>query len=285
MDVGDLVDRTIYSFLEPPEEQWIRTRLTADVDDSTTSWSIDTDLLGFAEAELLGPGVLVEAGSEQAFAVSLDGTTLTVRRGARGTTKAAHSDGDDVLVAPPFTRKTVFDAVCESIVALHPPLFAYRTTKETVGEDGITEIPDDVLMATEVRRLDHHTTAPFDDLGDYEDGRTLRIYHIPKNEAVWVTYRARFPYPVSEDQTLTQLGVRDEWARIVVVGAAAQLISSRPLSTSQQEHVSGMLRTEGYPVETPSRIRDSLLRFQQFLTERAAASLSQQHPAGVVSTS
>ena len=281
--VASLVDRTLRDFLEPPDELWVRTRLTAGVDGETSTWPIDLDLLSFEERDLLSTGVLVEAGSEQAIITSLDGTDLTVRRGSRGTKAASHDSGTEVLVSPAFTRSTVFEAVAESIVGLHPPLFRSRAAEETVGEGGLTLLSDDALGVTEVRRISDRCVLGFDDLGEWESGRAVGI-HASAGTAVWVTFRARFPYPASEAQTLAQLGVKDEWGRIVVIGAAAQLISSKPMSTSWQEFVSAQLRTEAYPVETPGRIRDSLLNYYEYLIGKASASLLHQHPSTVVYT-
>lgn len=282
--VGNLVDRVLTDYLEPPDELWVRTRLTAAVDDTTADWPIDLDQLAFEERDLLSTGVLVEVGSEQALVVDLVGSTLTVRRGIRGTTRTSHNEGDEVLVAPAYTRKAVFEAVAEAIVGLHPPLFTLSSIDEEVGDDGITLVPDEVITVKEVRRIEDQCLLPSIDLGDWESGRAIQVFLAELGDRVWITYYGRFPYPVNEGQTLAQLGIKDEWSRIVVVDALAQLISSRPLSLSQQEFVSGQLRTEGWPIETPSRLRDSLLRYREYLAERASSSLLQQHPPTIVYT-
>ena len=280
IDIGDLVNRTRRDFLEAPDELWVSTRLTAAVADSAGTFSIDLALLGFEEQNLLAPGVLVEVGTEQCHVVDLSGSELTVRRAARGTRATAHLSGAEVLIAPPYGRTTIFDAVAESIVDLSPPLYHRDVVEREVDEDGLVELPEGTDGVLSVRLSRHWATLPFEQVGDTK----LRIYGCDPGEDVTVTVRSGFTYPASEQQSLHSLGVRDEWARIVVVGAAAQLISAKPLSTSWQEFVSSQLRTEGYPVETPGRIRDSLLRYHQFLIDRAAAAQLRRHPPEQVYT-
>lgn len=280
IDVKDLVNRTRRDFLEAPDELWVSTRLTADATDAVGTFSIDLGLLGFEEQNLLAPGVLVEVGDEQCHVVDLAGDQLTVRRAARGTRAAAHANGDEVLIAPPYGRTTIFDAVAESIVDLSPPLYARQVVQREIGEDGLVDLPEGTDGVLSVRLTLRWTTLPFEQVGDVK----LRVYGAPAGEEATVTVRSGFTYPASEQQALHELGVREEWARIIVVGAAAQLISAKPLSTGWQEFVSNQLRTEGYPVETPGRIRDSLLRYHQFLIDRAAAAQLRRHPPEQVYT-
>lgn len=280
IDIGDLVNRTRRDFLEAPDELWVSTRLTAEVDDEAQTLPIDLGPLGFEEQNLLAPGVLVEVGTEQCHVVDLSGSELTVRRAARGTRATAHLSGAEVLIAPPYGRTTIFDAVAESIVDLSPPLYHRDVVEREVDEDGLVELPEGTDGVLSVRLSRHWATLPFEQVGDTK----LRIYGCDPGEDVTVTVRSGFTYPASEQQSLHSLGVRDEWARIVVVGAAAQLISAKPLSTGWQEFVSSQLRTEGYPVETPGRIRDSLLRYHQFLIDRAAAAQLRRHPPEQVYT-
>lgn len=286
--VGDLVDRTVRAWLEPPDELWTRTRLTSAVDSSTQTWPIDTDLLTAEEQSLLGPGVLIEAGSEQVQVVDLSGSSLTVRRGARGTSAASHAEEVEVVVKPPYTRVAIFDAVADTIVGLNPPLFTFGHETVEVGTGGITQIDADAVTIMEARWLEHDSMVSFVDLGQYPDPtdessdpaliRAVRMFGIDSGEEVFLSYRGRFPRPTSEAQDLSDLGVEEQWGRLVTTGAAAQLVASRPLSVAQQEFVSGQLRTEGYPVETPGRVRDGLIRYHEYLLEKASQNLLRQHP-------
>ena len=69
------------------------------------------------------------------YTTALNATTntITVKRGQRGTTAAAHSAGDIIKIAPAFPRKNVFEAVVDQIKNLYPTLFAVETVELTAS--------------------------------------------------------------------------------------------------------------------------------------------------------
>ena len=289
MNVGEVVDRVERQYLEHPDELWVRTATTEAVSDSATNFTINLDLLGPEEQNLLTVGVLVQIDYEQMIVTDFnsDTATVSVSRGARGTDADSHDSGAEMLVAPPYTRNIVFDAVRESIVGMHPPLYEWATEKTTVGENGIVSVSNEVVNVFSVRSFPNQDLMDFEDLGYWPDAngtavRSIRVFEGVAGEEVWITYRGKFRMATSPNDVLEQLGVKDEWARIVVVGAAAQLISSKPMSSAWQNYVANQMRAEAYPVETPNRIRDALVAYHEFLINRAAASLQQQHPMNLV---
>ncbi len=274
--VGALIDRGYRDWLELPDELWTRTVLTADVDEETTTWPVDLGLLAFEEQSMLGDGLLVEAGSEQAFVSGLDAGNLAVHRGVRGTEPDVHLAGTEVLIAPAYTRTAAFVALRDAIRAMTPPLYTFASEVVEVGRDGVTLVPDDALLVTRARSLSCHEDVPLDDLGTWPDStgelkRSVRLFNT-SGQAL-VTYRSKLGLAESENDLVADLGLRPEWERLAVVGMVAQLIASRPMSVAQQEHVASMLRTEGYPVETPTRLRDALVRYHEYLVQQAANGL------------
>ena len=283
MNVGEVVRRVERQFLEHPDELWVRSKLVGALDDTQTTVTLDLDLLGPEEQNLLTTGVLIQVGFEQMVVTDVDGGTVTVTRGTRGTRAVEHDAGEEVLVAPPYTRDVVFQAVSDSIVGMHPPLFGFFYTQATVGANGITVVPTDTVQIQNGYRIADNSPINWQDLGMWpdEDGlpvRSIRVFGQNPGEQIWLGFRTRFRLPESPDDSLFSLGVKDEWARIIVVGAAAQLIAAKPMSSAYKEYVSNQMRTEGYPVETPNRIRDAMVAYHEFLINRAAASLQQQHP-------
>jgi len=267
VNVGEVVDRVERQYLEHPDELWVRTATTEAVSDSASSFTINLDLLGPEEQNLLTVGVLVQIDYEQMIVTDFDPDTATVSvsRGARGTDADSHDSGAEMLVAPPYTRNK----------------------KTTVGENGIVLVSNEVVNVFSVRSFPNQDLMDFEDLGYWPDEndiavRSIRVFEGVAGEEVWITYRGKFRMATSPNDVLEQLGVKDEWARIVVVGAAAQLISSKPMSSAWQNYVANQMRSEAYPVETPNRIRDALVAYHEFLINRAAASLQQQHPMNLV---
>ena len=120
-NIGDLVDRTFREYLEPMDDIVSYTTLSTGIDASATEVVFDGDLLSVEEEDALDAGTIIEVGQELMLCKDLNSVTntITVVRGARGTTAAAHTAEDLIKIAPPFPRKNVFDAVCDQIKNLY----------------------------------------------------------------------------------------------------------------------------------------------------------------------
>jgi hypothetical protein len=84
-------------------------------------------------------------------------TTLTVLRGANGTTAATHSSGATILARPAFLDQQIIDAVNAGINATFP--FYYKQTVDTtLTADGVTyefTVPNMPSTTTPIPRLSH----------------------------------------------------------------------------------------------------------------------------------
>ena len=134
-NIGNLVDRTFREYLEPMDDIVSYTTLSTGID-PVTSIVFNGDLLSVEEEDALDAGTIIEIGQELMICTDLNAVTdtITVTRGARGTTAASHTAGDLIKIAPPFPRKNVFDAVCDQIKNLYPTLFASRNIEVVVGD-------------------------------------------------------------------------------------------------------------------------------------------------------
>lgn len=280
-DLATLIDRLRNDWLEPPDELWPRTALTADVADDATTLPIDLDLLTPEERHLIGLGMLAEVGSEEVMLRGLSGSDVTVKRAIRGSTAAAHSDGDEVLLKPPWTRRQMFNALREAIAACSPPLFSSTATTVTVGSGGITEIPAAVLSVSRLLSADGLNEWAWDDLGSWEGsttGRAVRISGVDEGEEGVLSYRSRLLLAESEADTLADLGLAEEFAEVPILKAAAVLIGSRVLSARQQEFVTRQLAAESYPVDTPTRASQALLRLYAIRINEARTAIAARYP-------
>mgnify|MGYP003303071771 CR=1 FL=1 len=115
------------------------TTLSTGVNDSITSIVFDGDMLSIEEEDTLDKGTIIEINQELMICTDLNAVTntITVKRGMKGTTAAAHTAGDIIKISPPFPRKVVFDAVKDQINNLFPTLFAVET-QSVVASTGYT---------------------------------------------------------------------------------------------------------------------------------------------------
>lgn len=273
--VAELVDRVYRDYLWPSDDQPVIVTVNGAVTDSGTTIVYDADALAPDEEDLLAPGVLAEIGSEQVRITGVDEATdtLTVLRGVNGTTPAAIDDGAEMRLAPSFPRQSVFDAVCDNIVDLYPDLMVTGTQTIT-SASGAVEVSEDIVSIRSATRISASRPVPahVELLQNYppsSTGQAVVFYGVPINETVYLSYEARIPRPTSGDDVLSTLGVDPTWERIVVVGAAAQVLAGRELDAATTEYLTEQLEREGFPVGSAQRIRDGLLRYHGYLLDRA----------------
>lgn len=285
--VGGLVDRVYRDFLHPADDQPIVTTLNGALTNSATSVVYDDDTLAAEEESLLGPGVLVEVGRELMLVTAVDdGTnTLTVVRGRNGTDAVAHDDAATLTVAPTWPRQVVFDAVGDTVVGLFPSLYSVKTTALTLplrtDADPITEAPGALIeplhftytSGAQVRQADHVKWFQNLDATITASGVGVDAPGVAAGTSGWLTYRARFDRPTLESDDLADLGVESGWERMIVVGAAAQLLGARDVEQATYEFVTESLERQGFPVGSGSRVRDSLIRYYEYLLDQAKQSL------------
>jgi hypothetical protein len=273
--VDELVERVYRDYLLPSDDQPIIVTVNGAVTDSATSITYTADALAPDEEDLLAPGVLAEIGTEQVRITAVDATTdtITVTRAVNGTEAAAIADGAELRLAPAFPRKTVFDAVCDNIVDLYPDLFVTGTQTITSGT-GAVEVSADIVSIRSARRLQGGRPVPahVELLQDYppsSTGQAVTFYGVTPGVSVYITYEGRIPRPSAGTDVAGDLGVDETWERIIVVGAAAQVLAGRELDTVSTEYLTEQLSAEGFPTGSATRIRDGLLRFHGFLLDRA----------------
>ena len=322
-NIGDLVDRTYREYLEPMDDLVSYTTLSTGINTTATSVVFNGDLLSVEEEDALDAGAIIEIGQELMICTDLNAVanTITVTRGARGTTATSHSIGDLIKIAPPFPRKVVFDAVKDQINNLFPTLFAVETQSEqssngysllgTYDSPGTNNYLVSVLKAisqfTDFSAGSDQTGVvfnpvsvqmiqlpnPFTYVDDTATERTitytsgpnyvnaLQFYNIDQGHTCYVTFKKKFIEPTAETDTLATIGLEDEYEPIVMAGVAAQMMSSRDIPTATADYITDQLAVSNFPVGSANSIRNSLLQYQQLLITQARKYLRAKYPEAV----
>lgn len=246
---------------------------------------------------------------------------VTVVRGVRGTTASTHPDGSVVKISPTFPRKNVFDAVCDQIKNLYPTLFATETVEVVVGDGytllGTYDAPgtNNYLVAP-IKAISQYTDFsansdttnvvfrgvavelidlpnPFTYTDDASTERTityttgpdvvhaLQFSGIAAGHTAFVTFKKKFIDPTSETDTLATVGLEDEYEPIIMAGVAAQMLSGRDIPTATTDYITDQLSTSNFPVDSATRIRNSLLSYQRALIQQARKDLRARYPEPV----
>lgn len=287
--VTEVVSRMFRDVLHPGDDQPVVLSFSAAATDVATSWSFNADTLAPDELDLLAPGGVVETSAgERALitAVDEDASTLTVRRGRDGTTAAAHAIGDDIVVSPLYSRRTALEAVKDEVVGLYPDLTYLDTAELTTAWEPI-DVPAEVI--TPVRLLVKYgiqwVPETYDLMTDFPPsgtGKAIILRCVSEGSTAYFTYRSKFRRPSSDASELEQYGVRPEWERIVMAGAAATMAASRDSDQLSAEYVTEQLEREALPNEATRGVRDGLLTLRAIWIDQAARSIRAEHRLPVV---
>ena len=322
-NIGNLVDRVYREYLEPMDDLVSYSTLSTGVNDSVTSVVFDGDMLSIEEEDALDKGTVIEINQELMVCTDLNAVTntITVTRGARGTTKAAHTAGDIIKISPPFPRKNVFDAVCDQIKNLFPTLFAVDTQSVTVG-DGYTLLGSYDSVGTHnyvvsiIGAISQYTdfSSNSDTTGvnfapvtcslielpnpfTYNDSdgvertftystgpsvvHAIQFSGIASGHTAYVTFKKRFIEPTAEDNTLANIGLEDEYVPIIMAGVAAHMVAGRDIPAATTDYISDQLAVSNYPVGSSNSVRNSLLQYQQLLLNQSRKYLRAKYPESV----
>ena len=246
---------------------------------------------------------------------------VTVVRGVRGTTASTHADGSVVKIAPPFPRKVVFDAVVDQINNLFPTLFAVETQSITTGTgytllgsynapgthnyimsilgaisqytdfsagsdttgvnfspvtSSLIELPNPFTYTDSdgVSRTITYTTGP-------SVVHAIQFAGIASGHTAHVTFKKKFIEPTSESDTLSTIGLEDEYVPIIMAGVAAQMLAGRDIPSATTDYISQQLAVSNFPVGSANSVRNSLLQYQQLLMNQARKYLRAKYPEAV----
>ena len=322
-NIGNLVDRTFREYLEPMDDLVSYTTLSTGVNDSVTDIVFDGDMLSIEEEDALDKGTIIEINQELMICTDLNAVTntITVKRGMKGTSAAAHTAGDLIKLSPPFPRKNVFDAVCDQIKNLFPTLFAVETQSITTGTgytllgsydapgthnyimsilgaisqytdfsagsdttgvnfspvtSSLIELPNPFTYTDSdgVSRTITYTTGP-------SVVHAIQFAGIASGHTAHVTFKKKFIEPTSASDTLSTIGLEDEYVPIIMAGVAAQMLAGRDIPSATTDYISEQLAVSNFPVGSANNVRNSLLQYQQLLMNQARKYLRAKYPEAV----
>ena len=247
--------------------------------------------------------------------------TITVTRAARGTTATSHTAGDLIKISPPFPRKNVFDAVCDQIKNLFPTLFAVETQSVTTGtgytllgsqetpgtNNYIVSILSAISQYTDFTQNSDTTGVNFSPVTcslvelpnpfTYTDNNgtsktityttgpsvvhAIQFANIATGHTAHVTFKKKFIEPTSEDNTLANIGLEDEYVPIIMAGVAAQMMAGRDIPSATTDYITDQLSVSNFPVGSSNSVRNSLLQYQQLLVNQARKYLRAKYPEAV----
>jgi hypothetical protein len=292
--IGNLVDRVFREYLEPNDDIQSFTNLRLAVADTTTTTiSYEADYLTTEEEDAMGAGSFIEINQELMLVVSLNTAdeTLTVVRGARGTTAATHAQGDIIKINPPFIRLNVFNAVKDQIENLYPTLYAVevQTVTSASGYVALTGSDDSRIVAP-LKAVSQYTTLSSGSETSVQfrgvavelidvptsvtaSGKVVQFSGINNGVNVHCTFKKKFGDVTNEASTLADIGLETEYEPIIMAG--------RDIPSATTEYITDALQANVYQVGSSTNIRNALLQYQQVLITQARKDLRARYPEPV----
>lgn len=278
---ANIVDRVYREWLHRPDDQPIRTTITADVGAGEATFPISLDGLTDEEQSRITIGTMVEVNQELVRVTSVD-LSLSRFSGARrqlGTTDAAHSSGDELIVAPHFPRRVTFDAVADAIVDLYPDLWHTRTTTESLQREWV-EVPAE---ATAVIRAMIEYGDDWVDVGsrfmkEFVNSRTGAAVIFPdySTGTVLLQVKVRFTRPTAETTEITD--IEPDWEQLVVLGAVVNLLGAADMDAVQQDFITETFQAQGFPPGSGERLSRAAIRLYEYKLDKAKRELSNRYP-------
>jgi len=299
--IGDLVDRVYREYLEPMDNIVSYTILGSGIDDTATEITFNGDLLSVEEEDALDAGAIIEIGQELMICTDLNAVTntVTVTRGARGTTASSHLINSIIKITPPFARINVFNAVKDQIENLYPTLFAVevQTLTSATGWVALEGADDDRIIAP-LKAISQFTTLSDGDETSVQfrgvsvelidvptsvtsTGKAVQFNGIQTGVPVHVTFKKKFGTVTNEDTTLSDVGLETEYEPIIMAGVAAQMVAGKDIPTVTAEYITDQISVGNYPIGSSNSLRNSLLQYQQLLITQARKDLRARYPEPV----
>jgi len=299
--IGDLVDRVYREYLEPMDNIVSYTILGSGIDDTATEITFNGDLLSVEEEDALDAGAIIEIGQELMICTDLNAVTntVTVTRGARGTTASSHLINSIFKITPPFARINVFNAVKDQIENLYPTLFAVEVQTLTSATGWVAlEGADDNRIIAPLKAISQFTTLSDGDETSVQfrgvsvelidvptsvtsTGKAVQFNGIQTGVPVHVTFKKKFGTVTNEDTTLSDVGLETEYEPIIMAGVAAQMVAGKDIPTVTAEYITDQISVGNYPIGSSNSLRNSLLQYQQLLITQARKDLRARYPEPV----
>jgi hypothetical protein len=283
--VGSIIDRLYLSYLTPPGAQDPMCQLAASVTLPTQQTIVLGSFVVPEDSALVRMGSLIEIDQEvmRITGWDADTSTATVDRGVYSTVATTHLT-PKMVHFPQFPRSTVFEAVADNILTLHPSLFTISTVLLNPAGYKVYRLNDNLAVDVkevwpdgETQNVDLH--AKVVDYHEAAGGRALLTNQYTGN--VWARLVRRMGKATSEDDTLTEVGMDERWVNVVMAGAAADVMAGRDIPAAQTEWVKSVLEAENIRVGTRMSIAGGLRQYRAILLREARKEMKAEYRTSV----
>jgi hypothetical protein len=286
--INDLRKRLEKRYLEPVSERTPQVGITGAVDDDDTTVTLKANVMSPDVESTIGPGFLAELDYELVEVEAYNQSTkvVTIERAAEDTAAASHIVGTKFRWPTRWPRSEQAEAIREALATLWP-LYVEDSQVATLDTARYLPLPLDTQIILSVRWQDYGGRwvdasgellhpHPFDDtLAAVQPDHT-----VGQGALCSLRYGRVASVPDNETDDITSLPA--DHAQIVVVAAAAALMSGVDIDAATQEYLTQQYRLERFPVRSGSHITQSLSQYKEYLETAAMSALTAANPKPIV---
>ena len=284
--LNELRERLEDLYIEPAMEETPSVGIDRSLTTSSDTFAIQSGVLSPDEESYIAPARIVEMGNEYMRVKTYDELTklMTVERGVKGSEAEAHTTTARLRIPNRFSRWSQLDALRASIEGLWQPLFVAKEERATLSTLGYIGLPLNTVRLLGIKYQSSRTsrwrsvpgelfaTHPMD-----HERAAVQPALGPNTRALCVVrYGVKLEAPDTNTEDIEDLP--QKWERIVIVDAAAQLMSAVDIDAQSQEILTEKLRLENFPVRSGSSISSALLGYREYLVSRAHKELIARYP-------
>jgi hypothetical protein len=251
-------------------------KLTAAVSDTTTTSLTVAD----ASTAVYSPSWIIQIDQEAMRVVSGTGTTLTVRRGALGTTAATHSNGAQILIRPGWVDQEILDALNAALNATFPLLYipvadTSLTADAATYEFTVPQMASPVMYIPRLSRIDLKRTgdAAYRKVVDWElrrgDTPKIKFRFPPDTGTLRVNGYGPFPNFTTSADTLHALFPGNLEDALVDYAAQHLIASGEAARVRQDTGARDDREAANRPGSAMAAANAILARFQQRVQQSA----------------
>lgn len=272
--LGDLIGSIASALHSYTGVQEASTHLTGNVTNSTLSFPV-------ASSDQVVRGI-AEVDDELVYVDVSDANVLTLApygRGYRGSTAASHNQNAQVVIDPTFPRSEVRRAIDQVILSLYPGLFQIKTTD--LAYTGVPigyQLPADADGVIDVKFQTagdpNDYWAPlynwsYDSTSPEASGKVLNVFdYLPSGSTVRVVYQANFGAFASSSDTLTSIGLKEDWADLITYAVTSRMVRFLDPGRLQLRAVENVSRAQLVAAGDAGKVANQLYAmYQQRLAE------------------
>lgn len=272
--LGDLIGSIASALHSYTGIQEPSTYLTSSMSNSTLTQAV-------ADSSQVMRGI-IEIDDELMYVDTSDANSITIApfgRGYRGSTAAAHNQNAQVVVDPMFPRSEVRRAIDQIVLGLYPNLFQIKTADITYNATAVGyDLPADCANVLDVKyKFSGDPTNywrplsgwAFDPNSPATNGKSLNLFDfVPVGSTIRVVYQAAFGAFTTNDDTLASIGLKEDWADLIVYGVTSRMVRFLDPVRLQIAAVENATRSQFVATGDAGKVANQLYAmYQQRLTE------------------